>query len=541
MQAHKRDAAEPLSTLSLPPQFGRIVDEAEIAKAWLAEIVSSSDDAIFTKDLNGVVTSWNAAAERLYGYSSDEIVGHNISRLIPPDRHNEEKRILARIAAGDRIDHYETRRVAKNGEIVEVALTVSGIPAPSGEIVGASVIARDITEHNRLLSEARAARAEAERANLAKSEFLSRMSHELRTPLSSVLGFGELLKTTDLDQEQTEFVDQIITAGSRLRELINEVLDISRIEAGQFRLSVEPVRLEDVILEDVSLVRPLAQQRGVSITTTGFDGSDHHDVQADRQRLGQVFLNLLSNAVKYNVDGGSVTITVGRTDDMVRVAVADTGPGITEDRLESVFAPFERLDADDTQVEGTGLGLSIARGLVQAMGGRLFVDSAPGRGSIFYVELVASEVAGDSAVEDEHSVAGSGPVAKAGVVLYIEDNPANVRLVSGLLRKRPEVELVSAATAATGLDEARTRNPDLILLDLHLPDGTGEEVLAMLRRDPATHSIPTVILSADAFQEHVERLNAAGADGYLTKPIDFAEFLGMVDRFVAAGSGQAGA
>jgi len=540
MEAHGPYRGEHRPTLSKVPSVARLADDPGTTKALLAAIVSSSDDAIFTKDLDGFVTTWNAAAERLYGYTADEMVGRHISLLIPPERHNEERVILDRIAAGARIDHYETRRVRKDGRIVEVALTVSGIPGPAGEIVGASVIARDITEHNRLMAEAREARAEAERANLAKSEFLSRMSHELRTPLSSVLGFGELLKTTDLDPEQGEFVNHILTAGFRLRELINEVLDISRIEAGQFRLSLEPVGLTEVIREDVALVSPLALQREIRITTKGFDRLDGVHVQADRQRLGQVFLNLLSNAVKYNVKGGSVTVSVSRKEDVVRVAVADTGPGIPADRLESVFAPFERLDADDTKVEGTGLGLSVARGLVQAMGGRLFVDSAAGRGSVFYVELVACDPAPVSEVSQEGVAEHPAPSAPDGLVLYIEDNPANVRLVRALMRKRPRIELASAATAANGLEEARTRRPDLILLDLHLPDGTGEEVLAMLRRDPETHSIATVILSADAFTEHVARLQEGGADGYLTKPIDFQAFLAVVDRFVTLRSREAG-
>lgn len=534
VHAPKRDSRA--TTKASNPGGAASVDDAIMAKAWLGAIVASSDDAIFSKDLNGIITSWNAAAGRLYGYRPDEIIGRHISLLIPSDRRHEERLILDRIASGDRIEHYETRRVRKDGELVDVSLTVSGIPAPSGEIIGASVIARDITEQKRLLEELHEARAEAERTNRAKSEFLSSMSHELRTPLSALLGFGELLKTTDLDTEQAEFVDHIVKAGGRLRQLINEVLDISRIEAGQFRLSLEPVSLEEVVLEDAALVRPLAHERGITVWLDGFEDVKGVHVQADRQRLGQVLLNLLSNAVKYNVHGGSVTITVSVPDARsVRVAVADTGPGIPPDRLETVFDPFERLDADDTKIEGTGLGLSVARGLVQAMGGRLFVESSPGRGSVFHVELRASEQDPVSDVED-------GPLddriearETAGRVLYIEDNAANIRLVHGVLRRRPHIKLLSATTAAAGLEEARTQQPDLILLDLHLPDGTGEDVLVMLRRDPTTHDIPTVILSADAFQQHVERLNAAGADGYLTKPIDFAQFLATIDRFVCTG------
>lgn len=524
------------SSSGSPGSLLAVSDDPVVLREWLAAIVSSSDDAIYSKDLDGTITTWNKGAERLYGYRADEVVGRHISVLIPSDRAGEEIVLLDRIAAGDRVDHYETVRVTKNGALLEVAVTISGIRGSSGEVIGASVIARDLTEQKRALEEIEKAHREAERTNRAKSDFLSRMSHELRTPLSAIVGFGELLKGTHLDQEQREFVDHLRTGGEALRALINEVLDISRIEAGQFRLSLEPVTLINVLSESVSLVGPLAAQREITLDIGNLSDIESIHVAADRQRLSQVFLNLLSNAVKYNVHGGSVTVRATPSEQgTVRVAVADTGPGIEQGKLHLVFEPFERLNADDTQVEGTGLGLSVARGLVEAMGGRLSVDSALGRGTVFYVELKSSNV--DHRTRTLGDIPPASDTAEAGgsgLVLYIEDNHSNIRLVKGLLRRRPNVELISASTGAAGLEMARTRSPDLILLDLHLPDATGDELLAILRRDPITHETPTVILSADAFTEHMERLSAAGADGYLTKPLDFDRFLDTIDQFITA-------
>jgi len=498
----------------------------------LSAIVSSSEDAIFSKTLDGVVTTWNGAAQRLYGYSEEEAVGRHISFLIPSDRRGEEVAILAKIATGERVEHYETQRVTKDGVIVDVALTASPIRGDDDRIIGASVIARDIRDQKLAEQAINEARSEAERANRAKSEFLSRMSHELRTPLSAILGFAELLNSTTLDDEQRELLGHVMTGGSRLRALINEVLDISRIEAGQFRLSLEPVPLAEVISEDVALIKPLADQRAITVQVESHPSTEGAQVKADRQRLSQVLLNLLSNAVKYNVEGGSVTIAP-RCDEpgVVRIAVADTGPGIPGEKLDLLFDPFERLDADETNVQGTGLGLTVAKGLVEAMGGRLFVDSTPGRGTVFYVELQLADVEATSPTPLPLPPSEQVPAA-AGRVLYIEDNAANIRLVRGVLRRRPSVELLSAMTAAEGLEIARRELPDLILLDRHLPDGNGEDVLAMIRRDPATHDIPTVIASADAFQETVDHLKSLGAADYLTKPFDFDRFLDVIDRFV---------
>lgn len=505
----------------------RLTDK-ELARHMMA-IVSSSGDAIFSKTLGGIVTSWNRGAELLYGYTGEEMVGRHVSVLVPPERHGEEIRILDRIAAGHSVSNYETRRMTKDGNVLDVSLTISKIEDDTGGIVGASVIARDITEQKRVQEEAAAAREEAERTNRAKSEFLSRMSHELRTPLSAILGFAQLLDGGRLDEDQKECARNILEGGHRLQRLINEVLDISRIEAGQFRLSLEPVPLAEVIRQDVALIGPLAREAGIGVEVDTNDMSEVL-VKADRQRLSQVLLNLLSNAVKYNVDGGSVIVGYTRTEDSVMIAVADTGPGISSDQLERLFDPFERLDADDTNIEGTGLGLSVAKGLVEAMEGDLRVDSAPGRGSVFYVELGFCEGEKD---EDRLSIVQLDDESpqSSGSVLYIEDNVANIRLVKGILRQRPEIELLTAMTARDGFEMARTHRPDLILLDRHLPDGTGEEVLARLRRDPVTHRISTIILSADAYHESVERLKAIGADDYLTKPIDFEVFLKLIDRF----------
>ena len=510
---------------------------ADVTNEMLAAIVRSSDDAILSKTPTGIVTSWNPAAERLYGWTADEIIGRSIATIIPPERAGEEKTILREVLAGRAIDHYRTTRVHKNGTRIEVSLTVSPIRAADGSIVAASTIARDMTEQVRFetelrgaRSEAERARGEAERANAAKNEFLSHMSHELRTPLNVVLGFAQLLELTELDEGQVQSVEQILKAGKHLLELINELLDVSRIETGGMSLSVEPVDARAALAEVVALMAPLASERGISVVEET-DGPCW--VLADLHRLKQVLLNLLSNAIKYNHDGGSVRLRTGRAPGgAVRIAVSDTGPGMSGEQLERLFTPFDRLGAEKTAVEGTGLGLPLSRGLIEAMQGRIAVESQPGVGSTFLVELRPAEPAEVDGGHAEHTV-GDGAAAYAGTVLYIEDNLANVQLVERLVGRRSELRLLPAMQGSRGLELAREHTPALILLDLDLPDISGEDVLARLRADPATADVPVVVLSADATAARRERLLAAGAREYMAKPIDVKRFLAVLDEQVS--------
>jgi signal transduction histidine kinase/ActR/RegA family two-component response regulator len=379
--------------------------------------------------------------------------------------------------------------------------------------------------------ELRAAREAAEEANRAKSEFLSRMSHELRTPLNSILGFGQLLELDSRTDEEQENVGHIIKAGRHLLELINEILDLARIETGRLGLSMEPVRVGDVVEEALGFFGPLAADRTLRISAGPCDDDLH--VAADRQRLQQVLLNVVGNAVKYNNEGGSIALDTDVRGDRVRISVTDTGPGIAEDQLAMVFTPFERLGAEQSTIEGSGLGLALARRLVDAMGGSIGVDSTVGEGSTFWIDLELVPAPAD--LDLPPVTAPITPVSgEALKVLYIEDNLSNVKLVERIVARRPGVELLVALHGREGLDLAASQAPDMILLDLNLPDTTGEEILTRLRARPATEHTPIVILSADATPHQVDRLRAAGADDYLAKPIDVGRLLAIFEDVAEA-------
>ena len=387
-------------------------------------------------------------------------------------------------------------------------------------------LAREVAERGR-------AQAEAAAANRAKSDFLSRMSHELRTPLNAILGFGQLLERRGGDERERESVQQILQAGRHLLRLINEVLDIARIEAGRMALSLEPVHVHEAVTRVLDLARPLAAARGIAMATSDPSTLDRY-VMADAQRLQQVLLNLVSNAIKYNREGGVLTVAADdRADGRVRLTVSDTGPGIPPELRPRLFTPFERLGAGDG-VEGTGLGLALSRRLMELMGGAIGVDSDVGEGSRFWIEL--PKASAPVATARAGAVSGTGaPVAgPTGVVLYVEDNAANVRLVESVLAFRPSVRLLTATSGAQALELARRSRPAAVLLDLHLPDIPGEDVFRALRADPALARTPVVVVSADATPGQIRRLLAAGVSDYLTKPLDIDRLLAVVDELLAA-------
>jgi CheY-like chemotaxis protein len=367
------------------------------------------------------------------------------------------------------------------------------------------------------------------------------MSHELRTPLNAVLGFAQILDLDELDENRQEAVDQILRGGKHLLGLINEVLDISRIESGDLALSSESVQVSDVVSETVDLIRPLAQQRSIQLHGERHACWGNH-VFADRQRLKQILLNLLSNAVKYNRLHGSVTILCEQPDPArLRIKIADTGPGITEDQIGRLFVPFERLGAERTDIEGTGIGLALSRRLAEAMGGVLGVESVPGEGSVFWVELPVVE----GPLERLERVAGGMLPDAAPMIderhrslLYIEDNLANLKLVERVVAHRKDVDIIPAMQGGLGLELAREHQPALILLDLHLPDIPGDQVLQELRHNPLTAPIPVVIVSADATAGQRQRLLTAGASAYLTKPYEVQELLRVIDEALAASAVQ---
>ena len=436
-----------------------------------------------------------------------------------------------------------SRRVvtaAANAGRLGAGETLVPVPGSRDEIgrLAAALVRADglLTTREAELTEARDG---ALRATQAKNAFLSSTRHELRTPLNSVLGFTQLLQLSDLSPEDRDGVDRILTAGRHLLALINELVDIARIESGDFSLSVEPVSVLPLIREACQLMEPLAAQRGITIR---YEQEDPElAVRADRQRLSQVLVNLISNAVKYNREGGTITVSCQVTAGagQVSITVADTGPGISAGDLERVFVPFERLGAEQTAIEGTGIGLPLARAFAEAMSGKLTASSVPGQGSAFTLTLPRSQ--------DMYPVPAASPVppllpaaSQDGArhrVLYIEDNPANIEVVSRFLRTRPNIVLERATTGRTGPEQAVRNPPDLILLDMHLPDLRGDEVLQRLKAEPATAAVPTAILSAVAAPAVIRRMRDNGVISYLTKPLNLTELGHLLDTHLAAGTG----
>jgi signal transduction histidine kinase/ActR/RegA family two-component response regulator len=386
------------------------------------------------------------------------------------------------------------------------------------------------------------ARDEAVTATHAKNAFLSSTSHELRTPLNAVLGFAQLLQLSDLDQEDQDAVERILAAGRHLLALINELIDIARIESGEFSLSVEPVSVPPVVEETCQLVAPLAADR--SITILRLCSSSGLAVSADRQRLSQVLVNLLSNAIKYNRAGGTITITcqaVGPGE--VSLLIADTGHGIPAADLERIFDPFERLGAEQTAVEGTGIGLPLARAFAEAMHGHLTAASVVGEGTTFTLTLPRTQDMAQAPADHAMSLQPTGPDAPAGTctrILYIEDNPSNIEVVTRFIKTRPGMRLESVTSGEAGLEAATRDVPHLILLDLHLPGLHGDAVLSRLRDSPATAGVPVAVLSAKAAPFVVRRLRASGVIAYLTKPLDLAELGRLLDSVAGEQRNQVG-
>ncbi len=396
-------------------------------------------------------------------------------------------------------------------------------------------------EHQRTLEflrqaaqELTAAKEEADQANAAKSEFLSRMSHELRTPLNAILGFGQILENQELTPLSKESVSFILTGGRHLLDLINEILDIARVEAGRLEMSLEPVSLPEAVSEACALVRPLAGERSICLDdNTSTLGADF--VLADRQRLKQVLINLLANAIKYNREGGEVEVLcVLKGGGWTSISVRDTGIGIAPADLPKLFTPFERLGASTSGIEGTGLGLVLSRRLVTAMGGTLSVESTLGLGTTFTLELPQAPSPEETLAKTAYKPHDDSPKRATEHlyrVLYIEDNPSNLRLLEVIFQDRPDIAMITATLGSVGLELARDQEPDLILLDLNLPDMHGKEVLARLQQSAITRDIPVIVISADATPNQMKHVLGAGARAYLTKPLNVEQFLRTLDRF----------
>ncbi len=416
------------------------------------------------------------------------------------------------------------------------------IRGENDEYYGRFYIFEDITQRKRAEEQISEARNEAEKANLAKSDFLSRMSHELRTPMNSILGFAQLLNMGDLGPAQKKGVNHILKSGNHLLNLINEVLDIARIEAGHMSLSIEPVDIFLLASELVDSVHYQAEKNQLSVKIEE-SSAGPISVMADQQRLKQVLLNLLSNAIKYNRTGGSVFVKIEPVENdengtmVVRISIRDTGIGVSPEDMAKLFDPFERIGAEKSETEGTGLGLAVVRKLMDAMGGTVGVESNPGVGSNFWIDLPF--VVNQAQTKERKAAIGevahslSNGVIKTGIILYIEDNFSNIELVENVLSdQRPGIRVISNMDGRKAVALAIQHAPDLILLDLDLPGIHGTEVLASLLEEEKTKSIPVVIISADAMPRQVETLMLAGARDYLTKPFNILMFLHMVDEWV---------
>ncbi|HSB42017.1 MAG TPA: PAS domain S-box protein [Methylomirabilota bacterium] len=521
----------------------------EHLSARLAAIVTSSDDAIISKDLDGTIMSWNPGAERIFGYRSDEAIGRHITMIIPPERRSEEDTVLARIRAGQTVHHFETVRVHKDGHPIDISLTVSPIRNAAGRAVGASKIARDITEQKRiqrdrdqLLVRERAARSQAEAGNRAKDEFLTTLSHELRTPLNAVYGWAAMLQSGGLDQAAfTKAVDAIMRNANAQVQLIDDLLDVSRITAGKLRLDVQSMDLAPVVEAALDATRPAAAAKSIHLETVLDPRAG--PITGDPNRLQQVVWNLLSNAVKFTPRNGRVQVHLQRINSHVEIVVSDTGSGIAPDLLPFVFDRFRQGDNSSTRTHGgLGLGLTLVKQLVELHGGTVRAASrGVGKGATFTVTLpvnVALVLAGS--VEREHPSAGRLPVAAPLVrldglrVLVADDDADGLGLIAEILGRAGAV-VETSTSAPRAFEQFQARPPDVLVSDIEMPDEDGYGLIRRIRAlEPARGGrTPAIALTAYGRREDRLRAISAGFTMHIPKPVDPAELTTLVASLAA--------
>lgn len=520
-------------------------------------ILTSANFSIIATDEKGIIQLFNVGAERMLGYQAVEVV----NKISPSDIHDPQEVIeraralslelattitpgfeaLAFKASRGIEDSYELTYICKDGSRFPAIVSITALRDDYGDIIGYLLIGADNSIRKQVELELHNAMAVAEKANLAKSDFLSSMSHELRTPLSAILGFAQLMEsgTPPPTVSQKRSIEQILKGGWYLLDLINEILDLAVIESGKLSLSLEPISLPEVMQECRAMIEPQAQKRGIGISFPRFETPCF--VKADRTRVKQVLINLLSNAIKYNAAGGAVVVEyAASTAQRMRISVRDSGQGLTAEQLSQLFQPFNRLGQESSLEEGTGIGLVVSKRLLELMGGAIGVESTVGEGSVFWLELNLTDerIAVVAAIEP-----AAIPQAQAGVkqstVLYVEDNPANLMLVEDLIARRPDIRLLSARDGISGIEIARAALPDVILMDINLPGISGIQALRILGDGPVTAHIPVVAVSANAIPRDIEKGLEAGFFRYLTKPIKVNEFMDTLDvalKFAKAGA-----
>jgi PAS domain S-box-containing protein len=504
---------------------------------YTRSLIESNIDALMTTDPSGIITDVNKQMEALTGCTRDELIGAPFkSYFTDPERAETAIKLVLR---EKKVTDYELTASARDGKQTVVSYNATTFYDRGRTLQGVFAAARDVTERKRLDQvledknvELQRAKIAAEKANLAKSDFLSSMSHELRTPLSAILGFAQLMESEipPVTPSQKASIDQILHAGWYLLKLINQILDLAQIESGKLSLSAEPVPISEVMLECRAMIEPQAQKRTIKLIFPQFDAPWF--VHADRTRLKQVLVNLLSNAIKYNQPGGTLTVEcTARTPERTRINVIDTGAGLPPEKLAQLFQPFNRLGQESGTEEGTGIGLVMSKRVVELMGGVIGVESTVGAGSVFWFELSSSAaprlVVSETSVEPAWEEIHNGPAKRT--LLYVEDNPANLKLVEQLIARRPDMRLLTAVNGNLGVELARGRQPDVILMDINLPGISGIEALKILREDPATAHIPVVALSANAMPDDIGKGLKAGFFWYLTKPIKVPEFMDVLN------------
>jgi PAS domain S-box-containing protein len=506
---------------------------------YTRSLFESNIDPLITTDPRGIISDVNSQMEQLTGRTRDELIGAPFKNYFTDPARAEEA--ITRVLRESKVTNYELTALALDGRETVVSYNATTFHDRDRKLQGVVAAARDVTERKQFdhaLQETNtaleAAKAAAEKANRAKSEFLSSMSHELRTPLNAVLGFAQLMasEVPAPPPHQQRSIDQILKGGWYLLRLINEILDLAMIESGKVTMSRESMSLTDVLQDCKEMIEPQAAKRGISLTFPKLDKLFF--IHADRTRVKQVMINLLSNAIKYNTTGGSVIVNC-RPDDngRIRLSVKDTGAGLGPNQLDQLFQPFNRIGQENSVEEGTGIGLVVTKQLVELMGGAIGVESKVGIGTVFWVEFDAA-AAPSLALDnfDDGSLERRAPVhAESGqpTLLYVEDNPANLTLVEQLIARRGDLKLLTAIDGHLGIELARAYLPDVILMDINLPGISGFGALKVLREDPATAHIPVLALSANAVPRDIEKGLEAGFFRYLTKPIKVREFMDALD------------